>query len=432
MSKTRRILSLGYEIPSNDPNVCECWDYYNEELSLSDYDYVVICPKIKSNSHSDKSRAYWNAELKAFLNRGGVLFVMLCKNVIEYYGGSFAPVSISNYDILPCINVSFVNSCGVLLESKNSLVNKLYSTFKDCIEYRVHISGNIEATFKSKDGAKVLGGNMSYGRGYIVFLPYIDLSQSYGEDFVEEDQYTDIELKSGHKLISCLNDVYNTLASKETQLPEWLSNPIYFTRNYAIVTDKIADIDEKIVTLLAEKDNLESELRGERELSELLYETGKPLERAVSKALYILGYTKAENFNNGHLELDQVIESPEGDRFIGECEGKDNSAIAIDKLRQLSDSIFEDLENDDVDDKAYGLLFGNPQRLLAPEIRTLTFTDKCLRAATRSNIGLILTKDLFKVAKYIADSGDIDYARKCRRAIVDGLGGVIVFPDLIY
>lgn len=31
--------------------------------------------------------------------------------------------------------------------------------------------------------------------------------------------------------------------------------------------------------------------------------------------------------------------------------------------------------------------------LLTPEIRTLTFTDKCLRATTRSNIGLILTKD---------------------------------------
>ena len=61
---------------------------------------------------------------------------------------------------------------------------------------------------------------------------------------------------------------------------------------------------------------------------------------------------KAENFDDGKLELDQVITSPEGVRFIGECEGKDNKQIDITKFRQLSDSLNEDFERENVNEKA--------------------------------------------------------------------------------
>ena len=62
----------------------------------------------------------------------------------------------------------------------------------------------------------------------------------------------------------------------------------------------------------------------------------------------ILGY-KAENYNDGNLELDHIVTSPEGDRFIGEAEGKDTSAINIDKFRQLAVNIQEDLQRDEVE-----------------------------------------------------------------------------------
>lgn len=113
---------------------------------------------------------------------------------------------------------------------------------------------------------------------------------------------------------------------------------------------------------------------------DLLYESGKALENAVIKALKILGY-HAENYNDGTLELDQVITSPENERYIGECEGKDNKDIDIGKFRQLQDSLNEDFQRDDVKDKAFGLLFGNPQRLINPTERTLDFTEKCKRGA---------------------------------------------------
>ena len=82
-----------------------------------------------------------------------------------------------------------------------------------------------------------------------------------------------------------------------------------------------------------------------------MYESGKPLENAVIKALKILGYS-AENYDDGKLELDQVIISPEGDRFIGECEGKDNKDIDITKFRQLQDGLNADFEREEVSEKA--------------------------------------------------------------------------------
>lgn len=164
-------------------------------------------------------------------------------------------------------------------------------------------------------------------------------------------------------------------------------------------------------------------------MSALLYETGKPLENAVSKALKILGYVQAENYNDGKLELDQVIVSPEGDRFIGECEGKDSTAINVDKFRQLNDSLYEDFQREEVQEKANGIIFGNPQRLSEPDKRTLTFTEKCINNARREKVGLVLTMDLFKAAKRVADTGDEEYARKCRQAIKEQLGEVVVFPE---
>ena len=161
----------------------------------------------------------------------------------------------------------------------------------------------------------------------------------------------------------------------------------------------------------------------------LLYETGKLLENAVSKALKILGYLQAENYNDGKLELDQVIVSPEGDRFIGECEGKDSTAINVDKFRQLNDSLYEDFQREEVLEKANGIIFGNPQRLSEPNKRTLTFTEKCINNARREKVGLVLTMDLFKAAKRVADTGDEEYARKCRQAIKEQLGEVVVFPE---
>ena len=161
----------------------------------------------------------------------------------------------------------------------------------------------------------------------------------------------------------------------------------------------------------------------------MLYEQGKPLENIVIKALKILGY-QAEGYNDGTLELDQIIISPEGERFIGECEGKDNSAIDIKKFRQLADTIHEDYEREEIQTEAIGLLFGNPHRLLNPAARKDFFTKKCTQGAARRKIGLIKTTDLFNICKYLIDNSDEDYKKECRKEIIKGLGKIVKFPKI--
>ena len=149
----------------------------------------------------------------------------------------------------------------------------------------------------------------------------------------------------------------------------------------------------------------------------------------VTKALDILGY-KAENYNDGELELDHVIESPEKIRYIGECEGKDTKDINITKFRLLLESLNADFAREDVEEKAYGILFGNPQRLLEPSKRILDFTKKCKTGAEREKIALVKTTDLFVVANFLQQNKNERFKKDCRKAISDGLGKIVNFPSL--
>ena len=67
--------------------------------------------------------------------------------------------------------------------------------------------------------------------------------------------------------------------------------------------------------------NSRIELEEERRLKDLLFEQGKPLENAVIKALKIIGY-KAENYDDGVLEMDQIIISPEKIGILAKMKAK--------------------------------------------------------------------------------------------------------------
>ena len=142
-----------------------------------------------------------------------------------------------------------------------------------------------------------------------------------------------------------------------------------------------------------------------------------------------MGY-KAENYNDGQLELDQIIISPENYRYIGECEGKDNRDIDVTKFRQLQDGLNADFAREGVNEKAYGILFGNPERFVNPENRKLDFTAKCKSGAEREKIALIKTSDLFVVTKYLSENNNETYKKECRLAIHNQLGKVVMFPKI--
>ena len=90
----------------------------------------------------------------------------------------------------------------------------------------------------------------------------------------------------------------------------------------------------------------------------------------------------------------------------------------------------EDFQREEVEEKAFGLLFGNPQRLINPEDREFDFTDKCKRGAQREKIGLINTADLFDVARYLSENQDEPFKIVCRNIIKENLGQIIKFPPI--
>ncbi len=157
-------------------------------------------------------------------------------------------------------------------------------------------------------------------------------------------------------------------------------------------------------------------------LRTLLYEKGKPLERAILEALEILGF-KAEQYKEGRSEFDVVLESGV-DRLLGEAEGKDSKPINVDKLRQLAMNIHEDLQREEVSAPARGVLFGNGYRFMPPGERGAQFTEKCIIAAQSSSTALVTTSDIFAAIQYLTSQDDDGYAKQCRDAMLTGTGYV--------
>jgi hypothetical protein len=120
----------------------------------------------------------------------------------------------------------------------------------------------------------------------------------------------------------------------------------------------------------------------------------------------------------------------DGNRLIGEAEGKDDKAIAVDKLDQLERNLREDFNRQGEEGASFatGVLFGNAFRLKPLEDREEFFKQKCVIAAKRSNIVLVRTPDLFVAARYLKAQRDAEFAKRCRDAIISSAGAVAILP----
>ena len=386
---------------------------------------------------------HWQRELKNFLQNGKTLILFLKQKEILYIHTGKKEISgtgrnqkvsniveyVDNYKFLP-FNISVYPSEGRIISPTTELVNNFYSENKDFLRYEAYVTGiDLNPLFLSKNKDKILGCHLKVINGDVIILPILEIAY---ENFAKQNGDWNVKgLKYGESLKTLLQDLNNNIKSKinKTPPPVWTESNEFEIKEAEDIKKKIIHLDNEIQSANKEKEELEMLIPEAQILKDLLYESGKALELAVIKALELLGYS-AENFNDGKLELDQIIISPEGYRYIGECEGKDHKGIDVSKFRQLTDNLTEDFEREDVKEKAFGLLFGNPQRLIEPNKRTLDFTQKCVNGAKRDNIGLLRTPDLFIVARYLLENSDEIFKKDCRKAIHNQLGGKINFPAL--
>ena len=447
----KKIITIGYEIPGHRD-----WYFsFSSDQSLLDADIVVfeanfrgytrdyLEPNFRGKPLYDTDSSFklqedsrrWSRELATALKAGKTVFVFFKKfeEIYVYTGdkkfsgtGKNARTTnivteYDNYRFLPMeLSGTIESSNGKEISSSgHPAFSSFWDTFGGYLKYESYLDGKVNTPlFVTKTGGKVVGALFRVtGGGNLVLLPVLDDSERKPE--------------FGNKLVKAFVDIDKTLRndSAKTQPPDWANDKDFKLAQEQSMRKEVERRSVEIDKLTSEKNELLEKINKESELRGLLFEKGKALENVVIYALEILGY-KAENYDDGNLELDQVIISPEGDRFIGETEGKDKSAINIDKFRQLSANVQEDFKREEITTPAAGILFGNGFRITDSRKREELFTTKCVQAAKSFNHILVRTPDLFQVVKHIRESGDDDFAKSCRDAIKNSLGQIVEFPSI--
>lgn len=442
------------------PGISDSYNY-NSGQSLHDHDIVVFDPTlpyyyndihfssgasaigINEGKQALANITHWKTELTGILKDGKTVFFLLGPHLEETYATGTTPsktrtityttAMLTNYAVLP-FPVKVINSKGSKIKIVDSRFRTLFDALKEHIAYEVYLDMEQKTPIATTaSGNKVLSTvyQLKGHPGHLVLLPYFNLSDLADSDSEGNDVWTKEALGIGTKLIKALVELDKVLTqqSDRTPQPEWVDN-ISKSGYIKKLGSEIEKIDQAIIEKEKARVKKHSELEDALNPTALLYETGKPLERAIESALMQLGYN-VSTFREGPLEIDHVIISPGGKRLIGEAEGKDNTAISIDKFRQLETNINEDFQREEVTEPALGVLFGNGYRLKDPANRGTQFTDKCLINAKRLSTVLIQTSDLFAIAMYLQDNpGDEDYKKECRKIIESASGKVAHFPSI--
>lgn len=460
----KKIASVGCQIPGNYSEYIDI----NSDASLLDWDIILFLPQIYSlagslhdsylgkPSLSDsysfqlKNRLdHWRREITDALHSGKTVIFFLSELYEVFidtgqrqYSGTGRNRQttriVSPYDNYKCLPIDLepINSKGsdMKLAKGGEILSSYWSEFKDNSSYEVRINSKVTKPLViTRTGEKTLGAlvKLKETLGNLLLLPYIDLD---AEEFSKENKkgeslWTKDGQQFGARLLNAIVEIDKALRSSSamTPTPEWANSSEYDLPKESQIREEIFDVSNKIEALQQKKRELQDKLVGEGMLRGLLFEKGHPLEDVILLALNLIGFS-ADKYKDSESEFDVVFKSVEG-RFLGEAEGKDSSAIGIDKLRQLEMNIHEDLEREEVLEPAKSVLFGNAYRLSPMNTRGGFFTEKCLTAAKRSNTALVRTPDLFLVAQYLSEEVNEAYAAECRKAILETKGEIVRFPE---
>ena len=456
----KKILTIGFQLCDENSEYSE----FDSNLSLLDWDIILFKPDIKDYMYSSESMfqgkpclsddksfqlkaqsEHWRREIKAAVENGKLVIVYLDElDEISIATGekkfsgtgrnqktTRIVTDYDNYQSIP-LTINPVNAKGkeIKLTAKNSeIISSYWREFSSISTYKVLIDTDITPCLATKHGDKTVGAitHSKNSNGALILLPDVDF---YPPNFFDEEgDWTKKAQEFAARFIKSIVSLDKSIRStgEVTPEPEWAKEQTYKMFGESIASKKLLKVETKLEEIQAQKESILEEVKDLSRLRNLLFEKGKPLEYAILDALKIIGFNVSQ-FDDGESEFDAVFESKEG-RLIGEAEGKDNKAVNIDKLRQLALNIHEDLEREDVDTPAKGVLFGNPYRLSPIDERNEPFTKKCISAASISSTALIFTPDLFLIAKHLTDHRDSGFATKCRKVIIKSIGRV-VFPSI--
>jgi hypothetical protein len=421
---TKQILCVGINLASDGVTECE----FDSNTSLLDWDVVLFRPDIssflrhaeqfqgktcltESPSFRLKERTeHWRREIKEAVQSGKTVLAFLPEFVEIFIDSGKRTHSgtgrnqkttkhVESYDNLHSIPLELgaigtTGSAMKLVDKGAEMLAPYWKEFEASSVYQVVLTAEaIRPCLVTKTGGKTVGAltKSKTSDGVLLLLPDVDF---YPDEFYQDDgndgevEWTAEAKQFAARLVAAVVVLDKAFKSdgEHTPEPSWAQAPEHALQSEHDLRTQLLKLEEKIEVVQREKEELVDQLAQVGRLRGLLFEKGKPLEAAIIDALKLLGF-QAAPYKESDSEFDVVFESVEG-RLIGEAEGKDNKQVNIDKLRQLSMNIHEDLQREEVSLAAKGVLFGNSHRLSPLSERDAPFTEKCVSAALTTSIAL--------------------------------------------
>ena len=450
----KRVFTVACRIPGGFGDYIS----FDSNVSLLDADFVLFRPTFSradigrpslTEHHSEEIRqaiAHWRGELTAFLDAGNTVFLVLSalEEIKLRWSGTLERLETNeratNYDVFhPFINhhLGVAEGESMVLTPDGSLLRDYWHQFGGESRYSVYLNNlrGLTPLVTTRQGNRVVGAmHRSENGGTLVALPSLRFwrDEFFVEEYEDEDEddWTDYAKQWGNRYLTTLMALDRAIKSQNdtTPAPAWSEHDSFKTDKEVALSKDLLEIETRLSALQQQQQKVKLDITNARWLKALLFEQGHELEAAVLQAMRLLGFNTSV-YRDSDSEFDVVLESPEG-RCIGEVEGRDRRSIDITKMRQLETNIHEDLDREEVSEPAKAILFGNAYRLNEPSDRPEHFTQKCVRAAQRTNTALVRTCDLFEVARALVDKPDPNFAASCRKAILNTSGEEVKFPTL--
>jgi hypothetical protein len=459
----KKILTVGLQLAT----VQSTYAGFRSKTSLLDWDIVLFRPDIGDLAYSsDKYQGkpcltdtdsfalkecceHWRREIKQAVDTGKTVLIFLAPYVDVYvatgekqYAGTGRNARVSrvvdtysNYHSIPA-SLDPVQANGnsmKLVANGAEILAPYWDQFAEDSRYEVILtSAKVPACVVTKNGDKPVGAmyRISPSGGTLLLLPDLEFSpERFFEDKNGKRFFSAAAEEFAAQMVGAVVAVDRALRAGGEITPEpiWAADTKFLLPTEAGLRAQLLEAEAQAVQAQKRKESVAETLKAAGSFRALLYEKGKPLERAIIESLRVFGFT-ANPYKDSGSEFDSIFESAEG-RLLGEAEGKDNKAVNIDKLRQLNTNLHEDLQRDEVTTIAKGVLFGNGFRLAPLSERPDPFTEKCQSVGASTGTALIFTPDVLPPVQYLLGTSDEAYAQACRLAIINTVGRV-AFPPV--
>ena len=444
----KKLIGLGLKnFPFESEHIKLCWEH--EHSSLMDGDIVVLSSCLFGTyGHFEyvvqwQYFEHWRREVRKAIESGKTLFVFCEAPIVlgrqEWleHSQSYRSVNFDFFhDILGLTTLCYEVTSGdeIKYYSNKSVLRPLWSICGKCFRYEINFGNEcpgLTPYFKPYAANNILGGIIKTNSGgHIVLLPAINFDSFKSEEFdsrihdEDVDEWDASAFDFSKMLIGQLVSIDKALRNsrESSPIPDWVTNtPSLKIPSLDKDKEELCDITNQFEE---RKVVLEKKIEQGKIPHRLLYETGPLLEESIRECLQILGF-HCKQYCDEDSEFDVIFSSDEGEG-LGEITGS-SKQIDIKKLRQLITNDGEYLEKMGTPIK--NVLFGNGLLLKKIEERKEQFTNDCIVKASRSDIALVNTSDLFFIYQYLLENNDKDFAKDCRQTILKGKG-IVSFPSI--